>query len=343
MTQLKGARIKSFLAKPDPEVSVVLLYGPDRGRVADRASRLVKAVLGPQPDPFAYSEIEGAQLSGDFGLLADELLAIPFMGGRKTVRLRGFEKRFEKPVVDLLGDERIRQSLLIIESDSLKPDSALRRLCDGAPYAASMACFEDDGRSLGELLDQEISRYGQSITREARSQFLSQLGADRRLSLQEIEKLCLYAGRDARIDIAEVTAISGDSGALTLDMIADCTGLGDVAGLDHHLQRALESGMHPATILGAVMRHFTALFEVAVQKAQGRSLRAGMGRLRPPVHFKRQDRFLSQAAMWSEKELRKILHMLREGEKDARVGLGDVHTLVSRNLLKIATLAARRA
>lgn len=342
MTQLKGARIKSFLSRPDPDISLVLLYGPDRGRVADRAARLVKAVLGPAPDPFVFSEIEGAQLAADFGLLADELLAIPFMGGRKTVRLRGYEKRLEKRLVALIGDQRIRESLLIIESDSLKPDSALRRICEAEPFAAAIACFEDDGRSLGELLDQEIGKYGQSISREARAQFLTQLGADRRLSLSEIEKLCLYAGKDGRIEMDDVEAICGDSAALTLDMIADCTGLGDLNGLDHHMQRALAGGIHPATILGAVMRHFTAVFEVAVGNGQGKPSRSSMARLRPPVHFKRQDKFLRQTQLWREQELRLVLRQLREGEKMTRQGVGEVATLVSRNLLSIAARAARR-
>ncbi len=342
MTQLKGARIKSFLTRPDLGISIVLLYGPDRGRVADRASRLVKTVMGSDPDPFSFAEIEAGQLAADFGLLADELLSIPFMGGRKTVHLRGFEKRFEKRLVELLSDERIRDSLLIIESDNLKPDSALRRSCESASFAASIACFEDDGRSLGELLDQEIGKYGQSITREARALFITLLGADRRLSLSEIEKLCLYVGEGGRIDLEDVEAICGDSGALTLDMIADCTGLGDVSGLDNHLQRALESGIHPATILGAVMRHFTAVFEVAVQKGLGKPARTSITRLRPPVHFKRQEKFLNQAQIWSEHDLRQVLSLLREGEKMTRLGAGEVATLVSRNLLKIASLAARR-
>jgi len=342
MTQLKGAGIKAFLNRPDPDVSLVLLYGPDRGRVADRAGRLVKSVLGPQPDPFILTEIDGAQLAADFGLLADELLAIPFMGGRKTVRLRGFEKRLEKRLVELLKDPRLRQSLLIIESDMLTPDSSLRRICEAESFAAAIACFEDDGRSLGELLDQEMARYGQSISREARAIFLGQLGADRRLSRSEVEKLCLYAGRDSRIDMEEVEAISGDSGALTLDMIADCTGLGDLSGLDHHLQRALASGTHPASILSAVMRHFTALFEVAVQSGQGKPARSSMSRLRPPVHFKRQDKFLRQAQSWTQQDLRQALKLLREGEKLTRLGLGEVATLVSRDLLRIASLATRQ-
>lgn len=342
MTQLKGARIKSFLLQPDPEISAVLLYGPDRGRVADRTSRLIKSVLGAEPDPFAFTDIEASQLSADFGLLIDELLAIPFMGERKTVRLRGFEKRFEKKLVDLLSDERIRNSFLIIESDTLKPDSALRRFCEKAPFTASIACFEDDGRSLGELLDQEISRYGQSITREARALFLSQMGADRQLSLSEIEKLCLYAGKDARIDLDDVEAICGDNGALTLDMIADCTGLGDLGGLDSNLQRALESGIHPSTVLGAVTRHFTSVFEVIVKKGNGKPPPSSMTRLRPPIHFKRREKFLNQVQMWTERDLRQALSLLRDSEKKTRQGVGEAATHVARSLLRIASRASRR-
>ncbi|TIR75123.1 MAG: DNA polymerase III subunit delta, partial [Mesorhizobium sp.] len=37
MAQKKGYEVDSWLARPDPAMAIVLLYGPDRGLVAERA------------------------------------------------------------------------------------------------------------------------------------------------------------------------------------------------------------------------------------------------------------------------------------------------------------------
>ncbi len=37
MAQKKAFEVDAWLARPDPKVAVVLLYGPDRGLVAERA------------------------------------------------------------------------------------------------------------------------------------------------------------------------------------------------------------------------------------------------------------------------------------------------------------------
>ncbi|TIT16601.1 MAG: DNA polymerase III subunit delta, partial [Mesorhizobium sp.] len=37
MAQKKGYEVDSWLARPDAAMSIVLLYGPDRGLVAERA------------------------------------------------------------------------------------------------------------------------------------------------------------------------------------------------------------------------------------------------------------------------------------------------------------------
>ena len=53
--KLTGARIETFLQKPDPAVVAVLFYGPDQGLLRERADRLVSAVTDDPADPFRAS------------------------------------------------------------------------------------------------------------------------------------------------------------------------------------------------------------------------------------------------------------------------------------------------
>jgi DNA polymerase-3 subunit delta len=55
MAQKKAFEVDSWLARPDPRISIVLLYGPDRGLVAERAKAFVAKIGLPLDDPPSVS------------------------------------------------------------------------------------------------------------------------------------------------------------------------------------------------------------------------------------------------------------------------------------------------
>jgi DNA polymerase-3 subunit delta len=56
---MDAGRVEGFLRAPGA-ASVVLIFGPDQGLVAERAVALVKAVAGGTDDAFRYAEISEA-------------------------------------------------------------------------------------------------------------------------------------------------------------------------------------------------------------------------------------------------------------------------------------------
>ncbi|RWD39907.1 MAG: DNA polymerase III subunit delta, partial [Mesorhizobium sp.] len=53
MAQKKGYEVDSWLARPDAAMAIVLLYGPDRGLVAERAKTFAAKTGLPLDDPFS--------------------------------------------------------------------------------------------------------------------------------------------------------------------------------------------------------------------------------------------------------------------------------------------------
>ncbi|RWB96656.1 MAG: DNA polymerase III subunit delta, partial [Mesorhizobium sp.] len=58
MAQKKGYEVDSWLARPDPRISVVLLYGPDRGLVAERAKAFAGKTGLSLDDPFSVVRLD---------------------------------------------------------------------------------------------------------------------------------------------------------------------------------------------------------------------------------------------------------------------------------------------
>ena len=82
-------RAEAFIAKPDPALAAILIYGPDAGLVRERLNALTKAVAGGLDDPFRISDIAPEALRDDPARLGDEAAALAFTGGRRVVRIRG--------------------------------------------------------------------------------------------------------------------------------------------------------------------------------------------------------------------------------------------------------------
>src|SRR3954453_6720367 len=88
MVALKGSELESFVARPDPARSVVLVFGPDAGLVSERVDAIVRASVDDPNDPFALVRLDGDTLAADPARLADEALTVPLFGGGRGSPVR---------------------------------------------------------------------------------------------------------------------------------------------------------------------------------------------------------------------------------------------------------------
>src|SRR3990170_3302441 len=87
MVQIK-ADADRFLARPDPAIRVVLIYGNDEGLVSERAERFARTVAGDAADPLSHIRLDIDTVADDPGVLADEAHAVPLFGGRRVISIR---------------------------------------------------------------------------------------------------------------------------------------------------------------------------------------------------------------------------------------------------------------
>src|SRR5919106_1150951 len=147
--KIAGARIESFLRRPDPALSTVLLYGPDEGLVRERVQRLIRAVLSDPDDPFGLTELGVDAVRADPALLVDEARAPCLTGRRRGVRLRHASDQASAACRGLLAAPSLA-ALVLIEAGELGPGSSLRRLLEAAPNTAAIPCYRDEGRALAD-------------------------------------------------------------------------------------------------------------------------------------------------------------------------------------------------
>ncbi len=343
MTALKAGDIDRFLSKPPSGGCAVLIYGPDTGLVSERASLLVAKASEGDEDPFNLAKIDASEIVSDPNRLIDEVLTIPLFGGRRIIWIKDAGGKNLSPAVTPLLKLNDNPSLVVIEAGDLKRGTGLRKLFESSREAVAVPCYSDTGRDIDQLIDQETREADLTISREARAALHSLLGADRMASRGELKKLCLYALGKGRIESEDVEAIIGDASAFEMSELIDSAALGNLANLDHGLERLDAQGSNASVIAGQALKHFQWLHRMRADLDRGIQATAIIDGQRPPVFFKRKPAITRQIQIWSSDDLAKATERLHEAMKVSRLNAGLGAPVLSEALLTLARVAKARS
>ena len=217
------------------------------------------------------------------------------MGGRRVVRVRGAGNDLADLFEDFLDDPK-GDALVVVEAGDLAKGTGLRKLFESDDKAAAIACYADTARNLEDVVRDTLARRG--TFHRARC----------------AGRCRVAAGLGPRRDAAR----AGKAGAL-------CRGPekrepGRCARRDGRRSRGAHRGSAPtrqavaisrvstwrwngsgsptprsAQVLRGAMGHFQRLLWCAKASIAAKAMESAMKRLRPPVHFLREQSFKAQA------------------------------------------------
>lgn len=339
--QLKASEIDGWLKRPDQAVRAVLVHGPDRGLVAERARAFAERSGVPLDDPFSVIRLQAAEVENDPGRLLGELRTLAMFSDRRLVWVRdaGAQKEIAEAVNAVEAGET--DAVLLIEAGDLKKSSALRAAAETGRQTISLPCYADDSRSLDALIDAECAAAGKTLTIDARAALRNRLGGDRLASRGEIAKLLLYAGDAGRIEAEDVEAIIGDASAQSVDAVVDAVLAGDLRAFDRAFSKAVQAGQHPYLMLSAAMRQFSSLAAMrATMTGSGKTAAAVVASARPPIFFARKSLVEGALQRSSDKALAAALERLQKTVLASR-RLADLAEETTRQNLLALALAMR--
>ncbi|MET0313380.1 MAG: DNA polymerase III subunit delta, partial [Hansschlegelia sp.] len=258
MVAIKASGVDAFLARLQPDIYAVLVYGPDAGLVAERADMMIARALAGSDDPFGLVRLDGDEIAADPGRLSDEARTIALFGGQRAIRVRVGGRSIASGLEGLLGGPR-PDSLTVLEAGDLKKNAPLRVICEKSPRAAALPCYPDEAGARERLIDEELRAAGLTIAPEARALLADSLPPDRRAAREDVRKLCLYAMGGGRIETDDVTAVVADAGDVGMDEAVDAAFAGRPAELAAALRSLRSSGTPASVIVGAALRHTLAM------------------------------------------------------------------------------------
>lgn len=338
MVAVKAHQANAFLAKPDDNVFGYLFFGTDPGLVRERGAGLAAQIAKASKPECEILRLDESDLEAEPERIAIELQTMPMFGGGKVIRVT-YSKRLTAPAIKPLLDDPNPDSRLIIEAGNLKPSDKLRTLFERSKSAAAIACYIDNARDLEGVINRTLKESQQTISMDAREFLITRLGADRALSVGELDKLTLYTKGKRQITLEDVDAIVGDASELALDIIVNAAALGQAQTAVAECSRALSSGQSVHGILAATTRHFHRLESTRAHLENGSSETDSLKHLRPPIHFKQKSAFVRQLHAWRHNHVLAALGLISDATKATRTSGALDAIIVERLLIRIAQLA----
>ena len=306
MSVLRPNQVQQFINLPPENISGVLVYGPNDGRIGEICDGIVKSVIGSTDDPFNLVNLNDSQLKESPGLLRDEMLALSFTGGRKIVWIKDPGPAFTRQLSGFF-DESLGNNLLVVQAGQLKRSAAVVKIFEKSQKTVCVACYEDTIKDLSAFVVQRVNAHNKTIDPATVNFLIESIGLNRSLVLSEIEKLVNFCADSEQITASDVEALAGDSLSGSIDELCDLSLIGDTRGCIGKFQSLIDSGSPAAQILNVLSMNLTKLQELRIAMDKGQSADNVIKSARPPIFFKRQMIVKHQLQNWQGSTLNQAL------------------------------------
>ncbi len=338
----KQAQIEKYLKKPDSLIKVFLVYGSNEGLVAEYVRKLILTVSQDLYDPFCVAYLNGSEVSSDAGALVAEYNSRSLMGGRRAIVVKDADNNLTKHLKSLLESNN-PDALLVIYSSSLNKKSSLVALAEKEENFAAIACYEDRDEDIFATARAKFIESGVTINNEALQLLCVRLSADRKTNLGEIEKLITYIGDKKNVTPEDIKAVIADQSSSSGEDICYYAAGGYAEKALAALQRSLNEGEEPVSLVRALGYHFNKLILCKSFEEKGDSTDAAMNKLTPKLLFYRVSAFRRQLAIWPKDKLFGVLDLLYKCEKDCKTTNMPTQEVLTYTILQISSAAAKLA
>ena len=318
MTELKAKDVDSYLRRAPTHV-IVLVYGPDRGLVSERAAHIARKSGVALDDPFSAVRLDAGEIDADPPRLADEAATISMFGGKRLIWVKGTGgPKFVSAVISLCENPP-QDALVLIEAGELKKDSALRKAVEKAPAAVTLPCYPDEGRGVEVLIDEMLQTHKLTIDIDARQWLKARLGGDRLASRSELEKLALYAKGQSKITLDDARESAGDVSALSIDAVIEAVMTGNAAAADAAFSKLVTGKQPSALVLTALIRQLQTLLPLRESmERDNKSISILVSGMRPQLFGPRKEFMERALGNWPLESIARALERLAMATLEAR-------------------------
>lgn len=217
--KIANAQIDSYIQRIAQEkIAGCLIYGPETSVVDYRFDLVAKKISPDLSDPFLVSNISKERLAEDKGLLSDEFFSLSMLGGRKLILVKNADIAAAAALKILFEEKdftKKSENFILIHGGDLDKSSALRKAAEDNLHFATIACYEDDERTIKNFIAAQLSARQVKSTPQVLELLLEKFGKNRQIILSELEKILIFLGDSKELNLEIVNKLTASEAEIS--------------------------------------------------------------------------------------------------------------------------------
>ena len=332
---IKPEQVDGILKSLPQKIRGVVIYGSNEGMISTLSQQFIKSISPDIYDAFHVSYLEMADITSDIGSLYAEFNAQSLMGGRRVVVIKEATNQLTKMLKELL-ESSSSDSLIVITSSSLKTKDSLAIMAKDEDFLYGIGCYDDRDEDISQIANKFISQNGFNIDNTAFQILCSRLSNDRKISINELDKLITYMGDRKNISVDDILTVISDTSASSQDDLNYFIAQGQVDKAIASYNRLIFEGENPVSIVRAISYHFMKLLDCAIKMEKGETADKVVFSIKPPLMFFRKNAFISQLKIWNRSRILTALSLLYQTERECKTTDLPAEQVASFTILRIA-------
>ncbi len=322
------------IVRDDTQFLNFLIYGPNEGLVRDQIEKLAKNYLSK--GDFEEIRFNGKNLDDDPGSLETIIRSVSMFFKKKIVIADAIKDK-HLSIIEEIVLKTPQQAVLIIREGSLGKSSKIRKFFEEHKNCFSLACYEDDGRSIMKNIDEFTRMNGLELNRDIKNYLLQSLSNDRMISKRELEKIELfYKNSDSNIELEEVKILLNDSSSQNLNKMNEYVMFGNPSMSSKIINKLLSEGTSPISLVRSLINYLLRIQQTKIEMKKGNNFDSSIKTLKPPVFWKDKDSFQKHCLKWPLLSVESSLNKLLETEVACKLNSKLANVNCEKSILLIA-------
>jgi DNA polymerase-3 subunit delta len=341
--KIQNFKIDKYCKDLAPIAPAILLYGQDYGLISERSSLIINSFLNNVDEK--QNSLNIIDLSNSSLLLYPESLkievsSISLLSRKKIVRI----KDASDALLNIIDDYFVYSHpdcLIILLSDALSPRSKIRKFFEAHNDAVILPCYSDDKKGILSLINSSFKAEGVFVEEQGIQLFANYLGIDRLITKAEIEKAILYAGKEKKLNLNDITSFISDQASLGIDELYDYSLNGDLEEAYRVLNRIQKEGVPSIQIIRSFIRQMQSLYSIIHALSFSTNINSILDNFKPPIYFKRKENIKGHAQKWSLGKLNKALLLLESAEIFCKLPKSNPIIITKQAILSIGLISKK--
>ena len=280
---IKDFQLEKIIKEATDFISI-LIYGPNDGLVREQIEKIKHNYLSK--DEYEEISFNGKNLDNDPQSLNDIIQTVSMFFTSKIVIADNIKDKHIKIVEDIVLSEP-QQVILILKDGNLNKSSKIRKFFETEKKCLSLACYEDDGRSMMRNIDEFIRSSDIELDKDVKNYLLQSLSNDRMVSKSELEKIeIFYKGSKNKIELEEVKDLLNDSSSQNINKMNESVMFGNTSKSSKIMNKLLLEGTSPISLIRSLSNYLLRIKQTKIEMKKGNNFDSSIKSLRPPVKTK---------------------------------------------------------